>query len=528
MMPADSLERQLIDVLDAIALHRPDPGAAQGRMGRWFSELTQAMRTHSLPGHAALGGDHALAQQREALNAALTSCMATWERQWHRLAPAQALAQSFEDHVMLLVFGKFNAGKSSLCNLLAERFAAHGRSVHFFRLSGGRVEDVRGPLPEGATETTACVQGVRLGERLVLLDTPGLHSVTPENAELTQCFTDSADGVLWLTSSTSPGQVQELGELARELHRHKPLLPLITRSDVIEEDEVDGEIVKRLRNKSAANRRLQQEDVQARAQQKLQAMGVAPALLKPAVSLSAHVIRAQGQTPQALSEGGLTRLYAALLEIVEAALRYKQRKPAEVLLHHLEETVLHALEQQLCPGLALLGRDIVQERERLRALQPRLVQQVLRQVLLQLAALLQRWEATQDLAGLCGEIDALAQSALGDEIAARLGGYACAGMAPPEPLRSCLPPGLGYEVFYADQAPAHGCAQGAAPMFIGHASLHAALQDLVGERVARQCALALARCHEALDQVGTGVRSLEDCLLRQRAPLLQIRDELRT
>ncbi|WP_250530521.1 dynamin family protein, partial [Caballeronia sp. ATUFL_F1_KS4A] len=78
------------------------------------------------------------------------------------------------------------------------------------------------------------LQGVRLAGKLVLVDTPGLHSVTPENAVLTQRFTDSADGVLWLTSSTSPGQVQELDELGRELHRNKPLLPVVTRSDVYE------------------------------------------------------------------------------------------------------------------------------------------------------------------------------------------------------------------------------------------------------------------------------------------------------
>ncbi|MFX6899715.1 hypothetical protein ABTH92_21315, partial [Acinetobacter baumannii] len=79
---------------------------------------------------------------------------------------------------------------------------------------------------------------------------PGLHSATGENAALTQRFLDSADAVLWLTSSTSPGQVQELDELARELRRGKPLLPVLTRSDVIDEDEVDGRIVKCLRNKS--------------------------------------------------------------------------------------------------------------------------------------------------------------------------------------------------------------------------------------------------------------------------------------
>nr|WP_187630813.1 hypothetical protein [Paraburkholderia sp. UCT31] len=41
--------------------------------------------------------------------------------------------------------------------------------------------------------------------------------MTPDNAALTRRFTDSADGVLWLTSSTLPGQVQELDELVREL-----------------------------------------------------------------------------------------------------------------------------------------------------------------------------------------------------------------------------------------------------------------------------------------------------------------------
>ena len=525
MRPDDRLELQLIESLEALAPRRQDMSEALGRMARWLGALTEAMQSHRLQGHAALDAGHALARQCAQVNAALTSCSATWEQQWQGLAPAQALARSFEDQVMLLVFGKFNAGKSSLCNLLAERFAAHGRSVHFFRLSGGRVEHMPGPLAEGATETTAGVQGVRLGKRLVLLDTPGLHSVTPENAALTQSFTDSADGVLWLTSSTSPGQVQELGELARELQRHKPLLPVITRSDVFEEDEVDGEIVKRLCNKSAANRRLQQGDVQARARQKLQAMGVAPGLLEPALSLSVHVVRAQGQTPQALNAGGLTQLYAALLGIVAPALRYKQRKPAEVLLHHLEESVLNALEQQLIPALARLDREILLEQQRLQELEPRLVRQVLRQVLPELPALLQRWEATQELAGLCGEIDALAQSALDAAGAELLAGYGCAGVQPlePLPLRSCLAPGLGYEIHGEDS----GSAPGAAPMFVGHALLHAALQDLVHGRVARQGALLLAACDEALEQVGEGVRGLHDCLLRQRDPLLRIRDELR-
>ena len=62
---------------------------------------------------------------------------------------------------------------------------------------------------------------------------------------------------------------------------------------------------------------------------------------------------------------------------------------------------------------------------------------------------------------------------------------------------------------------------------MGHALLHSALQELVHGRVARKGALSVARCHAALDCLGEQVRGLHECLLRQRAPLLRIRDELR-
>ena len=49
---------------------------------------------------------------------------------------------------MLLVFGKFNAGKSSLCNFLASRFAAQGRAVQYFHLESGRIVETAEPLRE--------------------------------------------------------------------------------------------------------------------------------------------------------------------------------------------------------------------------------------------------------------------------------------------------------------------------------------------------------------------------------------------
>jgi hypothetical protein len=157
--------------------------------------------------------------------------------------------------------------------------------------------------------------------------------------------------VLWLTSSTSPGQVQELDELARELRRGKPLLPVLTRSDVIDEDEVDGQIVKCLRNKSDANRADQEADVRARAADKLQALGVALHQLKAPVSISAYVARTAGADAEAMRGAGFERLYAALSTLLAPALAYRDRKPAEVLLHHLQEDVLAPLLGQTLPAL---------------------------------------------------------------------------------------------------------------------------------------------------------------------------------
>ncbi|NOG30576.1 hypothetical protein HLB35_00170 [Halomonas sp. TBZ9] len=94
--------------------------------------------------------------------------------------------------------------------------------------------------------------------------------MTDENGQLTRLFTDSADAVLWLTPSTSPGQVQELDDLKIELESGKPLLPVITRSDAREEDfDEEGTLYSILVNKTSENRKEQEQDVYCRAIDKL-------------------------------------------------------------------------------------------------------------------------------------------------------------------------------------------------------------------------------------------------------------------
>ena len=124
---------------DGIALSAVDLVQVQQRLQAWLCELTQALSAHQIGVPASLRPAHALAQQAGKVNHLLATSAQAWAQQWEQLEPARQLAQSFEDSVMLLVFGKFNAGKSSLCNVLADRFAAHGKPVRYFHVQAGQI-----------------------------------------------------------------------------------------------------------------------------------------------------------------------------------------------------------------------------------------------------------------------------------------------------------------------------------------------------------------------------------------------------
>ena len=488
----------LLACTDVVEWGAADLSDVLRQLDGWLARLEHDMEA-GLPPPQGLHADGALARQADAIDRLLQDCRARWARQRAELQPAQALADNFDSRLMLLVFGKFNAGKSALCNFLADRFAAHGRPVRYFHLEAGRIVESGERLREGATETTARLQGVCLGERLVLLDTPGLHSVTPENAALTQRFTDSADGVLWLTSSSSPGQVQELDELARELRRSKPLLPVITRSDVIEEDEIDGEIRKCLRNKTPANRALQEADVRQRALDKLRQMGVDPRLLKAPVSVSAHAARAQGQTAAALEAAGFPRLYTALLDMLAPALAYKRRKPAEVLLHHVQENVLAAVGAEVLPSIASLQAALAQERERLQQHKTGMLRTAWRRIIPELPMLLEQHDG--NLPSLCAAVSRLVQQAIHDLLAI-LADYAMPG-----------------DIAVAISLP---------PMAPDHERLHAALQGAIRQQLDSAFGERLEHCDTVLSRLADGVEGLKGRLQQCGQPLQEIARELRT
>jgi len=366
-MIKENTEEQFINKLSAIKVEPIDLREILNSLMNWRDELLPPLLQRPLICKT-LAENHPVAQKLNGINDSVAKLDERWKQQWEERQPAQNLARYFDDKLMFLVYGKFNAGKSSFCNFIAERFAAQGYEPIFFVAEQGEIKKIPGPFKEGGTETTAEIQGVLLAERMVLLDTPGLHSLTDDNAALTQQFLESADGMLWLSSSTSPGQVQELETLGQELRRRKPLLPVITRSDYIDEDIIDNNIIKVVRNKTDENRSLQEEDLGTRTAEKLTELGVGPEALVPAVSVSVYAAKkgvsgsvtvdhyenemqskagreatSEGDDP-ALDSGGFYRLYKALEGLLPSILAYKQKKPAEVLLHHIEEDILSDLE----------------------------------------------------------------------------------------------------------------------------------------------------------------------------------------
>jgi predicted GTPase len=522
-MKADvSNEQRFIFEADAFEFIAQDVKPILHALDDWLSKVEFDLQVNRLSG-SGLKEQSSLTRLADAINVVLSDGMQARAQHWIHLEAARALADTLDDKIVFLVFGKFNAGKSSFCNFLADRFAAHGKSVQYFHLDAGRIVESPDRFTEGVTETTTRLQGVRLGERLVLLDTPGLHSVTPDNAALTQRFTDSADAVLWLTSSTSPGQVQELDELGRELRRNKALLPIVTRSDQYEEDEVDGEIRKCLCNKTAQNRALQEADVRARAEQKLVEMHVDTALLKRPVSISAYVAREQGQSPMAMIEAGFERLYASLLAISGPALAYKRRKRAEVLLHHLEENVLARVFNEVMPLLAGLNTSAQAALDAVEQQRDQIVNLAWRSVMSAVPALLERHSATHDVQATCNELSQSVSEAFAREANEQLADYVIASEI--SSVRIELDEDVGFEDIVVEAPGSAGNLRQV--VGVDYQRLYVSLEQEIRRNLIRLSSEVAEKCRTSIRHLMALAAQLEDSLQAHEHDLLALKREWR-
>ncbi|AXQ21646.1 dGTPase [Acinetobacter wuhouensis] len=514
MMIHNSIQT-FIHATEAFDQPEKDIVAHLDKMHAWHQQLARNLNDQRLNSHG-LTSESSIALDIATLNAQLDRYLNHWETQLDTLHAAQSIADHFDDKIILLIFGKFNAGKSSLCNVLAECFHRHQQSVEYFYLEDGEIVESQDRFKEGATETTTRLQGVCLGKNLILLDTPGLHSVTPENADLTQRFLDSADGVLWLSSSSSPGQVKELAALGQELRRHKPLLPVITRSDYFEEDEVDGEICQILCNKSPGQRHLQENDVHTRAMDQLIEMHVDPSLLQSPISTSSQMLKNADFNDQAMQSAGFDRLFNALMHLIQPALAYKQRKPAEALLHHLQEQILMPLQVEIVPQLHQLQQNLNHASDTLVQSKEQIMTQTWRGMIATLPSLLEQFAEQQAVDELYNTLTQQAEQFLSQQISDTLVDYQLQSL-PFKPLKFAKH--LSYEVIYADDTKEI--------LAIGHDRLYTEISQSLWQKLDVHTDEVISQCQKTLSNIQIQIEVIQQGLSHDEQTLQQIAHCLR-
>lgn len=219
--------------------------------------------------------NHPLRAPIQGLVNEVQAVVAQWEQGVSKQKANTEFRERTGDSLLVFVYGKVKAGKSSLGNYVA--WGRHDPGVeftgtaqdaggpeYFMAFSTGATETVseaeirrRRKFKVADTETTSAIQGFKL-PGLTWVDSPGLHSKEEANGQLAQQYVDAADLVLYLTASGAPGKRSDQVELQALGRKEHNLAVLITGSDRFDEDEdEEGNIIKFLRMKTQQDREAQ-------------------------------------------------------------------------------------------------------------------------------------------------------------------------------------------------------------------------------------------------------------------------------
>ena len=205
----------------------------------------------------------------------------TWINNFDEMLEKEKFRSDLENYFIIIIFGKVKAGKSSLGNFIANHKLKEQKTEFFKYDEAGKkqnikkLEEIDEQKQEFATANTECtveIQGFKL-DNMAWIDTPGLGSMVQENGDLAKEYIQSADYIIYPTSSDSPLQQDEREQLKELFEQNKKVTICITKSDEKEEDECECAseegcsncnegMINILKNKSSENRKEQEEYVQ--------------------------------------------------------------------------------------------------------------------------------------------------------------------------------------------------------------------------------------------------------------------------
>ncbi|PLW80582.1 hypothetical protein C0585_01795 [Candidatus Woesearchaeota archaeon] len=197
----------------------------------------------------------------------IQSAIVSWEDVLKQEIKRKKFKEGTKDKFVVIAYGKVKAGKSSLGNYIAKNNTLVDEPKFFkFDKAGNETQTTEfEELDENefdvkTTECTNSIQGLHLAG-MSWIDTPGLLSMTAQNGQLAKDYIDAADLVIYLMSSDSPGRKTDTNEIKELALNGKEFCVILTKSDLVEQDEIDGELVSIRDNKSEIDRKKQEEYV---------------------------------------------------------------------------------------------------------------------------------------------------------------------------------------------------------------------------------------------------------------------------
>ncbi len=277
-----------------------------------------------------------LAQAARNADEKVAALLSLWRKRIEEYDRNTEFREDFGDSLLVYIYGKVKAGKSSLGNYVAYghgdpnpeviRMAQEGgvQPIFFMRDAANNADLAhkeknlhdRGKFFVGSMEATTEIQGFRL-PGLTWIDSPGLHSVTPENGALSKSYADAADLILYPMNSGQPGRASDLDEIAGLLHARKPFVVVISRCDTVDVDfDDEGNEVKTRLMKTQKDRQDQINYVRQEIIAK--AKTVARDLLDAdVITISVSYAQEHADDPALLNESGMSGLFEKLTSLTQ-------------------------------------------------------------------------------------------------------------------------------------------------------------------------------------------------------------------
>ncbi|ELB2798271.1 dynamin family protein [Vibrio parahaemolyticus] len=258
--------------------------------------------------------------------------MAMWEKKVNSYQTNLEFRKDFGDSLLVFVYGKVKAGKSSLGNYIAtgqsdptpEWLESLDEKLHkpqFFKEAQntefGEVIDYSKGFAVGTSETTSCIQGFRT-PGFTWVDSPGLHSINGANGDLAKQYSDSADLIVYPCNSAQPGRRSDFEELRKLILAKKRIMVLITRcseEEVVDFDE-EGVPITELVMKSDKNRADQEQYLKQELDLLCDDLG--EYIDTSALSISVHYAQHYGNSAEAMKHSGMQNFFDNLSALIES------------------------------------------------------------------------------------------------------------------------------------------------------------------------------------------------------------------